>query len=217
MSEQEPTLDESGAEVHPAFGNITMHRVTSSHGASLFDSEIRHTHFVTLRIQGASRSRDLNRDWIHPSNRPIVEVQMSEAQWASMVSSFGDGGGTSCTITYTQENGPIPDIPFAPRMEQSMAEVRGAADEQYARVLEALALVEEKPTKANVRHLRIVLENAPKNVAYAAKTLTEHAENVVQKARADIEAMVVQHAEHLGLNPADTVAALELEPGSPTP
>jgi hypothetical protein len=214
MTTQEPTLDEYGSEVHPAFGNITMNRAqVSPPGASLFDSEIRHSHIVTMRIQGASRKRDLNRDWIHPSSSPIIEVHMSEAQWASMVSSFHDGSGTSCTITYTREDGQIPDIPFAPRMEQSMAEVRGAANAQYQEVLEALKVVEEKPTKANIRSLRIALENAPKNVAYTARTMTEHAENVVQKARADIEAMVTAHAEHLGLDAADRVAALALGSG----
>jgi hypothetical protein len=213
MTTQEPTLNEYGDEVHPAFGNINMNRSQVTPGASLFDSEIRHRNVVTMRIQGASRKRSLNRDWIHPSSRPIIEVHMSEAQWASMVSSFHDGSGTSCTITYTREDGQIPDIPFAPRMEQSMTEVKEAAHRQYEEALEALRAVEEKPTKANVRSLRIALENAASNVSYTAETMTEHAENVVQKARADIEAMVTAHAEHLGLNAADTVAALALGSG----
>jgi hypothetical protein len=214
MTEQQPVVDERGDERHPAFGRVILNRMTSSHGISLFDSEIKHTHVVTLSIQGATRKRDLNRDWIYPDSTPLVEIQMSEAQWASMISSFHDGGGTSCTISYTKQDGHTQEIPFAPRMQHSMDEVKEAAHRQYAKVLEALRLVEEKPNKGNIKHLRTMLENADRNVAYTAKSMTEHAENVVQKARADIEAMVVQHAEHLGLNPSDVTATLQLGPAS---
>lgn len=207
---QEPTTDEHGAEVHPAFGKVLMNRSQVHPGASLFDSEILHQQVVTLRIEGATRNRDLNRDWIHP-HKPIIEISMSEAQWASMVSSFHDGGGTSCTVTWTREDGQIPRLPFAPRLQQSMDEVRGAAQQTFAKIKEARDTYEAHKTAANLRALHFAIENATSSVTFAAKSLNEHAENVVQKARADIEAMVTARAEHLGLNASDTVAALELE------
>lgn len=52
-------------------------------------------------------------------------------------------------------------------------------------------------------------------MSYAAKSLSEHAENVVQRARADIEAMVVSKAEQLGIDPGEVAETPLLEePGN---
>jgi hypothetical protein len=190
--------EESVTEEHPAFAKVVVNRVSSMPGASLFDSEIRHGHYITLRINEADRTRALHRDWIH-GTKTVVEVAFSMAQWADLISSFGNGDGVSATMTYRQGVGPLPAIPFEPRLAQSMDEVHGAADRTYDKVKAALAAVEEKPTKANIRNLRMAVDSAGSNVAFAAKSLTEHVENVVTKARADVEAMVQSEAERVGL------------------
>lgn len=206
--------EDSVTEEHPAFGTATVSRVSST-GTTLFDSEIRHRQYVTLRINEADRSRGLNRDWIH-GGKTIVEVALSMAQWADLVSSFGNGDGVPVTISYREGVGLVPDFPFEPRLALSAAETVNAADKTYDSIKAALAAVEEKPTKANVRALRIAVDNAAPNVEYAAKTLTEHVENVVTKARADVEAMVQSEAERLGL-PVTRDMALGIMAPDPEP
>jgi hypothetical protein len=199
-------------ETHPAWGMIGASRVQSGPpGAVLFDSEIRHGHFVTVRIATASRRRSLNRDWLHREDE-IIEVAMSEAQWASFVSSMNTGSGVACTIEW-REGEPMPEMPYAPRLQESMDEVRNAADESIAKVAEAFAAYEEKKSAANLRNLKFAIANMPANMTFAAKSLAEHAENTVQKARADIEAMVVTKAEQLGLNPGDLGGVAQLPEG----
>lgn len=209
--DQEPALNEYGDETHPAFGKARVNRVSSTPGASLFGSEIRHSQYVVLTIERATRKRDLNRDWIHGGGRlPVVEVAMSEAQWAGLVSSFGSGG-VPVTITGTEADPIVPAIPFAPRMEHSQRETRQAADKAFAEIADALAAYEAHKTAGNLRTLHYAVANAGANVEFAAKSLTEHAENVVEKARADIEAMVVSHANRLKLTEAQRPAlALEM-------
>lgn len=96
-------------------------------------------------------------------------------------------------------SGDLPTLPFAPRMQQSQDEVRHAADKALAKIREALAQYEAKKNVGNLRALKFAIQNAPANMAFAAQSLTEHAENVVTKARVDIEAMVVARAHQLGL------------------
>ena len=209
-----PTLDERGAETHPAFALIGAARVSAGPpGAVLFDSEIRHQHFVTIRISEAKRHRELNRDRVY-AQKQIVEVSMSEAQWASFVSSMNAGDGVPCTLATRETDWDIPGLPYEPRMAHSLDEVYGAADRALAEIREALAVVETKPTKANLRTLRARIENAPSNMRFAADSLSEHAENTVQKARADIEAMISQ-AQRLGLEPSDVGVMLQLPEGNP--
>jgi hypothetical protein len=199
-----PAKGEHEDETHPAFGLIGASRVqTGADGAVLFDSDIKHRHTVIVRVQTARRKRDLHRDWIGTDQRGgIVELEMSEAQWASFVSSMNTGDGVSCTIR-SREGAPVPGLPHEPRLHESISEVRGAAEKAFEKVKEAFAAVEENPTKKNIRHLKFAIENAPSNVAFAGESLTEHAENVVQKARADVEAMVEGKAAQYGLKPGD--------------
>jgi hypothetical protein len=175
---------------------------TGGKGAVLFDSEIRHQHYVTIRISTASRQRDLNRDWLHPE-KEFVEVAMSEAQWASFVSSMNVGSGVPCTIQRRENDWMVPGFPYAPRMEQSMDEVREAAHRAISKVKRAFADYKEKKNVGNLRNLEAAIDNAPANMEFAAESLAEHAENVVQKARADIEAMVVAKAQQLGVEPGE--------------
>lgn len=202
--------DEWGAETHPAFGMIGASRVSGR--AVLFDSDVEHDHFVVLRIGRATRKRDLHRDWIHSGNRAdVVEVAMSEAQWASMISSMNTSG-VPCTIRYTEKEGNVPGLDFESRLDLTHREVRNRTKTAMQEVQEAFERVQEKPTKANIRELEMRMKNLPANMEFAAKSLTEHAENVVQKSRADIEAFVINKARQVGLNPDTWEPVDQLEP-----
>lgn len=212
---QEPVTDEQGYETHPAFGMIGASRTqVSPPGSSLFDSDLRHQHTVVLRLYSARRQRDLNRDWIGTEARlPIAEVEMSEAQWASFVSSFGVGDGVPCTIRGREGDPITPGIPFEPRMKHSLDEVRNAADDAIREVAEAFEAYDAHRTAANRRTLAAKIRNLPSNITFAAKSLGEHAENVVQKSKADIEAMALRTARSLGLEPGDLGGVAELGAG----
>lgn len=196
----EPTRDGRGDEQHPAWALLGASRVQSSPpGAVLFDSEVRHQHYVVVRLSRVSRKRGLHHDWLHGEGQ-VIELAMSEAQWASFVSSMNVGEGVPCTVLWEQ-GAAVPGMPHESRLQESVAEVRGAADEALAQVREAMEAYKGKKTVANLRALEAAIANAPSNMAFAASSLTEHSENVVQKARADIEAMVTAKAKQLGLEP----------------
>ena len=197
-----PTEDEYGAQVHPAYGMIGASRVSHSPpGKVLFQSDVRHQHYVVLRIDRASRARQGGRDWVYsPGFGDIVEVSMSEAQWASFVSSMNTAG-VPCTIEKTEAGGEMAGLEFDQRLELSVRETERSAHAAFAEIQEAFKVAQEKPTKANMRTLQARIENAPKNVEFAAKQLTKHAEDVVQHARADVEAMIAAKARELGIDP----------------
>jgi hypothetical protein len=205
------TTNERGDEVHPAFGRIHASRVShggGKHGgAVLFDSDLIHRHTVRVTIESATRKRDLSHDYIH-GGKELIEVEMSEAQWASFVSSMNTSG-VSCTLLHTPE-GPVPGLEYHPRMAESMAEVRDSAAKVFAEAKAAMAAYDAIDPKAPVKerrraldNLRSTLRNSEANVAFAATSLTGHVENVVSRARADIEAMVSTEAQRLGLTSAD--------------
>ena len=205
--EEEPVIDEkTGYETHPAFGLIGAERWSGGQ-FSLFDSEIPHDNTIHISIKAATRKRDLNHDWIHGNNQ-YIEVELSEAQWASFVSSLNVGDGVPCTITWTKEDGMIPGIVYSPRLALTMQETHDAAEEAYSGIQEAFKELEALDSKAGVKERRTVMDklkyrikNATSKVDFAGKQLIEQSENVVAKARADIEAIVVAQAQALGMGP----------------
>lgn len=199
-------------ERHPAFGVARFNKVHGT-GASLFDSEIKHDHYVIFEIDQASRKRDNNRDWIHPQET-VVQIAMSEAQFGALVSSFGSGAGVPVTITRIGVES-IEGPPYEPRMKQSVKEVEGAAEKLVAQIEDAREAVQEafdrgagkKEMKQLLFHLECMVGNAKANARYAANTFTEHVKNVVTKARYDIEAAVQMAAER-GLSAGSSVAGI---------
>lgn len=219
---QPPGEDEHGYETHPAYGSITAHRVSNGGvggGSILFDSDIRHGHTVVVTLSTAIRKRDLHHDWVHDS-KIITEIEMSEAQWASFVSSMNTSG-VPCTIRRVPGDFNVPGLEYAPRLQQSMDEVHDAADRlfekaqaAYAAYTDALANGGAKEKREALRTLGLALDSAKSNMGFAAESLSKHAENVVQRARADVEAMVYTKARQLGLDPAE-MGTLELMSGEP--
>lgn len=197
-------------DTHPAFAVAT---VTRGHGSprTIFQSDLRHNETITLSIRTADRTRYLMRDWVFPRT-PLVEVEMSLAQWGSLVSSIGIGSGVSVTLRATKDDYMIPGIPYEPRIAESVAETKGAVSRLLARAKETLealetAIDQKQGVKAVREAMRLhasTLQNAESNAAFAVKSLTEAAESVTSQARADIEAQILNAAQITG-----TTASIE--------
>lgn len=209
-------------ETDPAFGWIYVNRSSvSPPGAALFDSSIRHQEVVTLRISTASRNRSLHNDYIHENLQDeIVEVHMSFAQWAQVVSSFGSSG-TPCTINSRGRK----LVPFPEHEESRLAvtarEIETSAEDAIQEVRDAYNEVRAarsagagtKKMNDLLHNLECMIDNLPKNLKFSADQLTEHAENVVTKAKADIEATAIRAAQAAGIE-LSTIAPLGIGPGT---
>ncbi len=192
---------EDGIESHESWLSIGASKVQST-GARLFNSEITHNHFVTVTISRCKRQRTLNRDWKH-ATQTLMEFAMSHAQWGAFVSSFGDGNGVPATLL-RDHSGLVPQAPAESRLGESAREVHDAGDKALAGINESYVAMEEafergaskREMRELIRDLKYRIANAPKNMEFAATSLTEHVENVVTKARADFEAMAIPTADH---------------------
>lgn len=215
----DPVTDENDDEHHPAFGVISVHRITSSPGEVLFQSDVQHQEYIRLEVHEATRRRDLKHDWVSPG-RVVCEVSMSMTQFASFVAS-GSTSGVPCTIDYagsgSHEPGQRPGLNLVSRLALTADEVRSAAAKAYGDIHQAFKVYEAAlgdsgkgaaaARRAALRGLQCAILNAVPNVAYATTALDEHAEAVMEKSRADIESMMFRLAERLGI-PASDVPAI---------
>ncbi len=210
-------IDEHGDETHESWLLIGANHVQSSPSQWLFDSEIAHQHYIVVTVTRCSRKRELSHDWLDDT-KVLLKVAMSQAQWGAFVSSFGRRG-VPATLQYLGGIGSVPEAPAQSRFDESHAEVRQSGEKAlgdisrgYDAVMEAFETGGKKALRETLRDLRYAIQNAPANMEFAAKSLTEHVENVVTKARADIEGMALSAAEHGVLT--EPVTAFELESGA---
>lgn len=198
-------MSTSREESHPSFAVAVVTRTSSSPGAPMFQSDLLHREYITLRIETATRSRDLNHDWVHP-RQGLIEVRMSLSQWGALVSSMGIGSGVPVTLVRTETGGRIPDPPYEPRMRENLVEVDGAVEKLLSEAQDSLNALEEaieekrgvKAIREAIRMHSSKLRNARANAHYAVKTLTDAAEKVVSNARADIESSILNAVQLTG-------------------
>lgn len=182
---------------HPSFAVATVAR-SSGTPRTLFQSDLRHNETISFSIRRATRDRHLNRDWVFPRQN-LIEVEMSLAQWGALVSSVGIGSGVPVTLRATESDWDIPELPYEPRIAESITETNGAVGKMLERARVTLAALEAaiegklgaKATREALRAHRLAVEGAENNAAFAVKSLKEAAETVTSQARADIEAQIL--------------------------
>lgn len=188
-------INAHGHEEHPSFGVVRLNRTTCHPARRLFDSSIGHPQYVSLEIARAERIRELHHDRIYGELTPLLSLSMSLTQWGAMVSSFGEGSGTPVTLDWV-DGMPMPEAEHESRLAVTAREVheqsRKASEDVQLAVDAVVAAFEERAGRRDmgqvISRLTAVVRNLPSNMKFAADSLTEHAEDVVAKAKADIEA-----------------------------
>jgi len=216
MTDEEPkhvgTCKVLGDEYdHPAYGTIRCSRVSGQ--SRLFGSELVHQHFVQVTISRARKYRSLNEDRIHGNGRLVIEINMSEHQWASFVASMNLGSGVPCTIDSGPPDGtPIEQKPglIEPNKhdlaKQELADYCKDIDKevhQRLRELQELAAapgsISKPALRELVRSLGISLSNFSGNLNFHVEQHTEMMEKNVEAAKSDVEGYIAATAAALGL------------------
>ena len=198
---------------HPAFAAIGASRVSSA-GDYLYGSDFEHRNYIRIRISRCTQYRDLSHDWHFPHIQPYIEVALSEAQWATFVSSFGQGDGIPCTLTFRDwpregDNVPFghtPEIaePPADRLEQVNAEVQETLQDVDTGIQAALSkLAALKVPQKALKELTDLLEKARQNLTvnlpYVVRSFDKHAEDTVEKAKVEVNAYLTAAVQRAGL------------------
>ena len=189
---------------HPSFAQIGAYRISG--GRVLYGSDFQHNSFVRIRVKSSVLKRDLSHDW-HHGNDTMIELDVSEAQWASFLSGMNIGDGTPCTLNFVQGVGPMPDLPLPSRTDQFQAEADAKLLDAIAKIREVM----EKVPAARQRELALVIQDIEKNLPFVAKSFGEHMERSVEKARVEIHGYMNGALRQAGLEHLQGQAPLTLE------
>ncbi len=212
-------LDER--ETHPAFGKVGFARVQVGSGKThhrhrLFGSSIdTHHSTVLLRIHRASHVHYLSSDSIF-ADKQILEVELSEAQFSSLLTTMNVGDGVPCTIRYTEKDGVTPPLPHKdPEVVRVKEGFSGKMEKMIDRVKKAVAGIREildKPTipkrdrKPLMEALYFLVQDLEANAPFIIEQFGEATEKVVRDAKADIDSFVTGVAIRTGLERLKEIA-----------
>jgi hypothetical protein len=187
---------------HPAFGQIGLIQRTGAQ--VLYGSDFIHRDTVALRIVTSEVKRDLSHDWYH-GGKTITEVEMSQAQFASLISSWNRGDGVPCTIT-VREGKSVPEIPEPVRRhEQFDREVMHRLEKAETKLTALIDTIkDDKRIPKGVRdelwsEFLKIRNNLSPNVTHVGKSFAEHVERTTEHAKVEIEAHIAHAVQRLGL------------------
>lgn len=200
-------------ESHPSFGSVGLFRTSGSQ--PLFASPLKlNNGYVTLKIQHAERCRSgVGYDHYY-SGETVVEVMLSEAQFAQLITSWNSGSGVPCTLSFIAPGGEG-DMPSWPDEDQT-SETERVRDEFTDRIEDvkkkvnssinlmngllekkgALTKAEKDQIKFGMEALRRLLDDTG---PFMAEQFVEATERTVQKAMTEIDAFVTQVIRTTGL------------------
>lgn len=206
IEKQDGHLSDS-IERHPAYAHIGASRVSSSHGTILYGSDFEHQHFVTITISRSELHRGLSYDREH-SGEELIKVALSEAQWATFVSSL-NAGGTGCTLSHI-DRVPVPAIVKSlDRRDQIVQEANACLAEVLDDAKKLEEEIEGRGRKTIMRDLiRGIRAQFTSNsgLSFIARQFGEQIEETVEKGKIEVNAYIESRIHRAGL------AALKAEP-----
>lgn len=186
---------------HPAFAQISANRITGH--TNLYDSEFNHSGFIAVRIRRSELHRGLHRD-SHYATDELIEVNLSESQWATFVSKMNHGDGTPCTID-SINNKWVPGLPDpVPEKDKYVFEV----EKTLAGVTEQLEALREKVGSVGLSgkkqaelqsYVHQCLMACGSSMDFAVSSFAEHVEATVEKAKQEVHGYVNGHIHRAGL------------------
>ena len=177
------------------FGLIGFGRVNSSKAQSLVGSSIKHSNLISLTISTASKQRTFCTDHFF-ADKSIVEIYMSQSQFAECITSMNMGSGVPCTLKVvngrrmsdceeTSERQRLRDD-FDNQIK-SVNKNAKALTEVISGLVGKLNKRDQEAIKSAIRNLNQDIES---NLPFVRTCFDESIDKSVKEAKAEVEAFV---------------------------
>lgn len=182
-------------EGNPAYGMLCFNR---RHGSdlSLFGSSIKHNDIISMSIKHGFVDRSDSTDSF-VGRGSIIDLEMSYAQFAEAITSFGINDGVPVTIRFTEKDGVCERPSFVSKTEQfenefaehtnKMSETANNARKEIAELLEKKSLTKADKQRINDLLSRTVYE-IKENAPFILERFNEQMDKTIVAAKNEVEA-----------------------------
>lgn len=188
---------------HPAYAQIVASRITG--GSMLYGSDFQHQNYITISVRPSELVRHLSNDRYYANALPLIEVKLSEAQWATFVSSMNIGFGVPCTLSHYGEK-EIPGLPFPKSKKKTFTdEVESKAQKALDRMDILAEEIEQLKLSSKIKQqllskLEDIRTPLTSSIPFILGQFAEHMEESVEKAKIEINAYGTQMLMQTGLS-----------------
>jgi hypothetical protein len=192
---------------HPSNGLIQISRCNGI-VRDLFGSDLdKHENYIEIKIYEAEEYFHLNQKWFH-QRKPITTIAMSEAQFATLITTLNNGGGVPCTLRYANgkiiesdknritESNLIQDI--LPEEFKLIKDSLEESKQTVKDILEKKTLTKEDKREILEQFSKISM-NVLSNLPFIMDQFSRSIEKIKATAKADIDAWITNTLNKMGL------------------
>lgn len=186
----------SNARQHPSYGMVRLNRISGNQ--YLFGAKLDTGHAVRLEISPGEVETQNGEDKYDSHGQSIITIDMTELQWARLISSMGNFAGSPCTIarlngkqispdTSTRKN--ITDIAFD-RIREEVKKGTVEVDKKLEELQNILSNAKlPKKTMAEIAsNLDAIQRTLNEKLPFVAGVIQEDTHNAVTEAYNEIDA-----------------------------
>lgn len=192
-------MSDDRRERHPSYGVIGFSKGRSSRPVNLVGCHTHECSVISLRIREANRIFYGGYDERFHGDQMVVEVDMSEMQFAQLISGLNVGDGVPCTIRYRQ-TGPMERVEEPPkgdlreRFGEHLRDQLEGTVESLNTLMSRIKEVRERPTKLGLDDLSKMAAQIQRelraNIPFTFEQFDEALNEAVTSAKIQIDAHV---------------------------
>jgi ElaB/YqjD/DUF883 family membrane-anchored ribosome-binding protein len=211
--------DKEEVKTHESYGQVLFSR-TQGTPVRLYGTTVQSGNTIRLSISHSEQRRHLNRTWYF-AHKEIIEVELSQNQFAELITNMNVGTGVPCTIRHLNhkrmENPPFEDV--RDKLEKEFqSDINECMDNSLKLIKEADEMLSSsKPiTKAKMKELKSVLyklnQDLRSNLRFVMNSFNEQVQSSVTEAKSEVEAFVENKIRSAGLEHLKEQPQISLSP-----
>ena len=184
---------------HESYGMVQFSRITGRSGRLFGSSLPDQGSFIRLRVVRADRRHHLGRDWYHGDHKVLFEADLSNVQFAELITTMNHGQGAPCTLRFC--DGKPMEKPPEERLEAQ--QIRDDFKQKVAQVArnmrESMVKIDEILNKKNVGQadraqvrdlLKLIVQDVESDIPFQLKSFHEATGKIVASAKTEIDAFM---------------------------
>ena len=200
-------MEHETTEAHESFVTVSLSRISGLR--RFFGSSVESSAWVELRVYPAELKHYLGADHIRAKTRPIIEVALSPAQFAELLTSMNVGSG----VPGTMQSFNYKAVPELPLMESETGRVRAGFEARMRRegvkVKEDLSalrklfaekkVISQADRKSALDILEKIVTEFCSNMPFHLDQFEEAAERIAVQAKAEVDSFITHAVMSTGL------------------
>jgi len=207
----DPFMHEDSREKHPAFGQVLVSKRYHGGGCRLYGTPLEfHPTTVYITVKRSERIHGLSQDRYHGHGLPLIEIELSAAQFTEMLMGMNEGDGVPCTIRATESDHMVPAIPNedkneVERIEEEFTKSMSELDDKVAKMKERAKEILDQPRlkKADKEELLLLIGRVQRfywdHSPFVMKSFREGVQKGVNTAKRELDSFVSVMAQKTGI------------------